>query len=494
MKGLNFSVTPSKIPVDEITAATELACNQVKDKSQAESLRNEVVKIVSKSKPPRSNISRAEREAIKALAKDDSIVILPADKGCTTVILNKQDYHNKVKALLDDTNTYEKLTSDPTRAIKNKLIQTLKEWRKEERIPNYLYNQLYPTAENVPKFYGLPKIHEKDVPLRPIVSSIGSVMYDTAKFLAKIMKPLVGLNSHHIVNSEDLVNKIAELEVPPGQKLVSYDVSSLFTSIPINEAIPVVRAKLESDQSLPDRCPLDIAQLSVLLEMCLSSTYFTFQGEFYKQKKGAAMGSPISPVVANLYMEQFKSRALDTAPTPPTMWYRYVDDTMATIHENAVDSLSEHLNSIGQHIQFTSEQEKDGRIPFLDTCVSINQDGSTKISVDRKPTHTDQYLNFQSNHHLQHKRAVVNTLMLRAQTLVTEKDDRTSETQHVKQALKMNNYPEWMLTIPHPKSTTEDTEKPQNEKKIYASINAIHQRNLGTPAKSFQVTRGYTYS
>ena len=300
MKGLNFSVTPSKIPVDEIVAATELACNQLKDKSQAESLRNEVVKIVSKSKPPRSNISRAEREAIKALAKDDSIVILPADKGRTTVILNKQDYHNKVKALLDDTNTYEKLTSDPTRAIKNKLIQTLKEWRKEERIPNYLYNQLYPTAENVPKFYGLPKIHKKDVPLRPIVSSIGSVMYDTAKFLAKIMKPLVGLNSHHIVNSEDFVNKIAELEVPPGQKLVSYDVSSLFTSIPINEAIPVVRAKLESDQSLPDRCPLDIAQLSVLLEMCLSSTYFTFQGEFYKQKKGAAMGSPISPVVAIL--------------------------------------------------------------------------------------------------------------------------------------------------------------------------------------------------
>lgn len=89
MKGLNFSVTPSKIPVADIIVATEHACNQLKDKSQAESLRSEIVKIVSKSKPPRANISKAEREAIKSPAKDDSVVILPADKGRTTVVLNK---------------------------------------------------------------------------------------------------------------------------------------------------------------------------------------------------------------------------------------------------------------------------------------------------------------------------------------------------------------------------------------------------------------------
>ena len=170
MKGLNFSVTPSKIPVADIVAATEYACDQLSNKSQADSLRSEVVKIVSKSKPPSSNISKEEREAIKSLKKDDSIVILPADKGRTTVILNKQDYHNKVKALLEDTNTYEKLASDPTRSLKNKLIQTLRDWRKVNRIPDYLYNQLYPTAENVPKFYGLPKIHKKDVPLRALVA------------------------------------------------------------------------------------------------------------------------------------------------------------------------------------------------------------------------------------------------------------------------------------------------------------------------------------
>ena len=84
--------------------------------------------------------------------------------------------------------------------------------------------------------------------------------------------------------------------------------------------------------------------------MCLSSAYFTFQNEFYKQKQGASMGSPISPIVANLYMELFESRALETSPTRPVMLYRYVDDTMVKIDEGAASSYSDHLNSINPHI------------------------------------------------------------------------------------------------------------------------------------------------
>ena len=116
---------------------------------------------------------------------------------------------------------------------------------------------------------------------------------------------------------------------------------------------------------------------------------------------------------------------------------------MTKIREYAALFFSNHLNSIDQHIQFTSEEEKNGTIPFLDACLHVNQDGSTKVTVYWK-THTDQYLNFHSNHHLQHKRAVVNTLLLRAMTLVSEEDDRAHEIQYVKQALKANNYPDWM--------------------------------------------------
>jgi hypothetical protein len=119
--------------------------------------------------------------------------------------------------------------------------------------------------------------------------------------------------------------------------MISYDVTALFTSIPVEDALAAVKTKLEEDDTLSQRTPLSRAQILQLLSFCLSTTYFTFEGAFYKQKQGAAMGSPVSPIVANLYMEAFETKALATAPIKPTVWYRYVDDTFVVIHDYEVD-------------------------------------------------------------------------------------------------------------------------------------------------------------
>jgi hypothetical protein len=456
-RGLKFAITPKSPPVDEIIAATEEACAILKDPKTAQSLRSEVVKAVKSAKAPRSNISKAEQQALKVLKAEKDILILPADKGCATVILDKSEYVAKMDALVKDEKTYTQLSKDPTQKYRNKLIKELRSLKKD--VPEYLYWQMYPSGVIPPRIYGLPKIHKPSVPLRPIVSSIGTVSYGVARYLAKVISPLVGKTDHFVKDSTDFVKKIQGLEVPPGHKLVSYDVTALFTSIPTADALKVIERYLRRDQTLSDRCPLTVEQLLMLLEFCLSTTYFLYNGDMYQQTHGAAMGSPVSPLVANVYMEDFEARALSSSPSPPSMWLRYVDDTFVQLKEDEFDSFTQHINGIDPNIKFTSEKEEEGKLAFLDVLIHVQDDGSIKTTVYRKATHTDQYLNGLSHHPLEHKRSVARSLLNRADNIISKEEDRVCEKEHVKNVLEVNDFDAWMMHIPR---KTQEQRTPPN--------------------------------
>ena len=138
------------------------------------------------------------------------------------------------------------------------------------------------------------------------------------KNLPKILKPLVGKSPHHINSTQDFVEQAKQFKLEPGECLSSYDVSALFTSVPIDPALKVIKDLLDKDNTLKERTAMEVGNIILLLEFCLKNTYFSFQGQFCEQVEGAAMGSPVSPIVANLYMEYLEQKALSTAPHPPS--------------------------------------------------------------------------------------------------------------------------------------------------------------------------------
>ena len=204
---------------------------------------------------------------------------------------------------------------------------------------------------------------------------------------------MVGLGGRHIKDSKDFVNKIKDLTIGDHECMVSFDVKALFTSIPVQEAIEAVERILILNSSWRERTSLSLSSLLRLLDFVLSTTYFMYDGKFYQQNFGCAMGSPVSPIIANLYMEEYEDWVLNDpveGVIPPKAWYRYVDDTFAVLERELVELFHEYLNEVNPHIQFTREEENErGELPFLDVLVQRNGDGWLNTSVHRKPTHTD---------------------------------------------------------------------------------------------------------
>jgi hypothetical protein len=154
------------------------------------------------------------------------------------VVLMSEDYHSKIRNMLSDP-IYKKLTADPTNKTERQMIALIK----KSEIPEKDAKRLTPHASAPPRLYGLPKIHKKAVPLRPIVNCIGSPTYTLAKYLAGLIRLLVGQSNCHIRNSEAFVQKLQSIKLQETDILVSFDVVLLFTKVPLEDTIQLLSAK-----------------------------------------------------------------------------------------------------------------------------------------------------------------------------------------------------------------------------------------------------------
>lgn len=211
-----------------------------------------------------------------------------------------------------------------------------------------------------------------------------------------------------------MMNHLQELHIPPGCIFVSFDVTSLYTKLPLPETIKAVEERLtENNKWKKDEFEnLTVPDVTCLLTECLSNTYFQYNNELYIQNDGCPMGSIIYGTVADIYLQKLEKNILPKHRNI-IFWKRYVDDVFAIIEGDVNDAnkIKDSLNSYNPQIQFTIETEENNEIAFLDILIKRTDEGNIETKVYRKKTHTDRYLNFNSFPHKSQKISVIDSLV-----------------------------------------------------------------------------------
>jgi hypothetical protein len=421
-------------------------------------------------------------EILRNLAKDKSIIITKADKGRAVVILDREDYLNKMEVIINDPLTFKQIDKDPTIAEEDRLIRKLRQMKERGFINEAEYNHCYPTGSQPARLYGLPKVHKTGTPLRPILSASGTFNFGIAQLLVRRLSHL----AKHPTIIEDTFKFVDELHSldfdMTTHKLVSFDVVSLFTMVPLKMTINIILDELYKDkcdcfQNISDNeednngkkekskkkknkkkkkritcnvC-LDRADMEWLLETATSRTHFHFNNKIFAQINGVSMGSPLGPLLANIFMVHLEKNVMELLQQHGVAyWRRYVDDTIALVKGDAdVDKLTAILNSFHPSIQFTKEPEINQSLPFLDILIHRRSSPNDSrldhswfsTSIFRKSTFTGLILKWNSFVPLYHKRGAISSLVYRAIRISSDYVLLHKELIFIRQIAVSNGYP-----------------------------------------------------
>lgn len=451
--GLNFGMPPKSVSKEQTFAEFESLWAQLQhhtptSKEQRDALKARLADLAyiycdSKIDTHDFVMQKECFSAINKLRRNNNLIITKPDKGSGVVILSKSDYIQKMNNILEDQTKFERVgpasSCDNTAGVESRLQKRLLELFKAKLLPESVYRSIRPTGSQRPRMYGLPKTHKQDVPLRPILSMTGSAHHELSKWLASLLQPVLDrFTAHCISDSFTFADYIRKLDGRNDSYMCSFDVSSLFTNVPLDETIRICADALYDNPELQPYIPKEV--FVELMHSATSTVEFSFNDTIYRQIDGVAMGSPLGPALANIFVGYYEEKLFSDMPKP-SVYFRYVDDTFAIFrNEKESEEFLIKLNDLHSSLKFTFEKEKNNTLPFLDVCVERMKTGYV-TSVYRKPTFTGQYLRWESFTPIKRKASLVSTLVHRA-LRICSKSRLKEEINRIKSILLENGYPE----------------------------------------------------
>ena len=340
--GLKHNVLPRSFEGDKIKINIERTMNDVTWKSNQPEVDFDTREEIKKTYYAFENSCKhlfwsrknvALHRTLKQLSQNKDICVCSFDKGVGVVVMNSRDYFDKLDAIVCDETKFEKVLI-PDREDKHPIISKEKSIRYyiDKYIPGLdkkSRKQLLPTGSSPGKLYGLCKVHKDNYPLRPVISMLNTPEYELAKYLDGFIKP--NIPSTYMLNStNDFIDKLNVYPLKGHEKMVSFDVVSLFTNVPLIETIDIIIQRLYSSTAIvTPEIPKDIFRKMLIL---CTQGMFLYKDVLYRQLDGVAMGSPLGPSLANMFMAHRECELLDQSDIftfYPSLYVRYIDDCFA---------------------------------------------------------------------------------------------------------------------------------------------------------------------
>ena len=394
----------------------------------------------------KSQISQQHKgfiKALKRLSSDKSLIVTKPDKGYGIVVLDKTSYIGKMKLILADATKFCRISEEWKTCIyrnQDKVSRFVDELFKKKVINEELKWDLKNSGSRLGILYGSPKVHKRDVPLRPILSMVNSYNFSLSKFLVNLLAPLC--NSPYAV--KDSFSFAQEIQSFPNNNycMASFDVVSLFTNIPVNETFSIIENILYNGTDT-EHNGLCRKLFKKLFDLCCRDNLFLFDNQLYKQVDGAPMGGCVSPSLAEIFMKHHETIWLDNCPLSfrPVLYKRYVDDTFLLFRsrDHIVPFLN-YLNSQHPLIKFTHDVEVNNCLSFLDVKVE-KFDNTFGTGLYRKDTFTGLSTKYNSAVPNRYKFNLIQCLVTRAFRICSDFHKFSTETTFLRNYFQQNGFP-----------------------------------------------------
>lgn len=385
-----------------------------------------------------------QRRTTSFFRTNQHIFATKSDKGGHTVVMEIEDYDSKIASHIRE-GGYELVSHCPLRFLiktEEELVRGLQTNKRCREVFMSLKTAFEPRTLLLPKFYGLPKIHKVGTPIRPITSTIGAPGYYLAKFFDKILGTIFARTENHIRDTFEFVGFIRKTRIDSDDILVSFDVVSMFTSIPYELVFDIIMSRSELFLKHFNIGRFLLSRiLFFLLQDCM---VFSVLNQTFRQRDGLPMGSCLSPTIARLVMDVIIRELFSKVPSISFIRV-FVDDSIAAMKPGLAQTALNVLNEFRPgKILFTIETENElASINFLNTTL-IREGTSILTRWYRKDFASGRLLNYFSAH----KRAtVLNTAVHFIQTTLTLSDARffTHNKPIVEQTLRDNSFPETLI-------------------------------------------------